>query len=196
MTFAELLIEVYTITGRADLVDLTKLAIKSATLKAHQTDFYAKDLYEAQFNFVSAEYIQSFVYFSFIPNYRALKYARKFNTSDSTAGDFFTLITPEELLDEWNRERTDVCYVAGSTLSLKSSTEFDSMILSAYVSPIVVEANYSSWVAALYPYAIIHEAARLVYTSTGQDAEKRSQMDLVAEQYAELKINATVEQGY
>ena len=132
MTFAELLIEVYNITGRDDLVALTTSAIKAATLKAHQTDFYSKDIYETPVQFDTSSYTHALDIISLIPNYRALKYIRKYNVSDATAGDFISLITPEEVLDKYNRELTDICYVAGRNLEIKSSTEFrlyDSYVL-------------------------------------------------------------------
>ena len=196
MTFAELLTEVYNLTARPDLIDLTKSAVKAATLKAHQTDFYSKDIWEQQVVFPSSEYVQSLDYVALIPNYRALKYMRHWDTSDSTAGNFFTVLTPEEILDEWGRERTNVAYVAGRILEIKSAIEFDTVIIAAYVNPVVTETGYSSWVASLYPYAIVHEAARVVFATIAMDAEKNSQKELVAEQYAELKINNTVDQGY
>lgn len=196
MTFAELLTEVYNITGREDLVSLSKTAIKAATLKAHQTDFYSKDLYETPIQFTSADYVHSLDIISLIPNYRALKYMRKYDTSSLEAGDFFNLITPEEVLDKYNRALLDVCYVAGRVIEIKSSTSFDTILLGAYVSPIVVEANYSSWVADLYPYAIIHEAARFVFASIAMNDEKNAQKEFVAEQYAELRTNALPDYGY
>jgi len=195
MTFAEILQEVYNITSRPDLDTLTKSAVKAATLKAHQSDFFAKDVYETQFVFPSSEYIQSFDYFSFIPNYRAIKYLREYSIADKTPGKVFKLIDTAELFDEWNREKTDVFYVAGNIINIRSSTEFYSMIVSAYLSPTVIETNYSSWVADLFPYAIIYEAARVIFSTKSQDAEKNSMAALVSEQYAELKINATIEQG-
>lgn len=195
MTFTELLAEVYSITGRNDLVALTKSAVKAATLKAHQTDFYSKDIWEQSYTFPSFEYIQSLDYVSIMPNYRALKYMRHYDNSTSKAGNFFTVLTPEEILDEWGRERTNVAYVAGRILEIKSAIEFDTVILGAYVNPVVTEVGYSSWIAALQPYAIVHEAARLVFASIAMDAEKNSQKELVAEQYAELKINAVSDVG-
>lgn len=196
MTFAELLTEVYNLTARPDLVDLTKSAVKAATLKAHQTDFYSKDIYETAIQFTDKVYNHSLDYISKIPNYRALKYMREYDQTTSSSGKFFTVLTPEEILDEWGRERTDVAYVAGRVLEIKSSVEFDTILIGCYVNPIVTDIGYSSWVASLYPYAIIHEAARVVFGTIAQDAEKRSQQELVAEQYAELKINAVSDVGY
>lgn len=196
MTFAELLTEVYSITGRPDLVDLSKSSVKAATLKAHQTDFYSKDIYEQAYIFGAADYTQAFDVINEIPNYRALKYMRLVDESTDEAAQFITVITPEEVLDEWNRERTNVAYVAGRVIQIKASVEFSKILLGCYVLPVVVEASYSSWVADIYPYAIIHEAARLVFATIAMDAEKNSQRELVAEQYAELKINAVTDVGY
>jgi len=196
MTFAEILQEVYNITGRADLVDLTKSAVKAATLKAHQTDFYSKDIFELNYTFLTPGYIQSFDIISVLPNYRALKYMRRVETATLEPNIFFTMLTTEEILDEWGRERTDICYVAGRTIEIKSLVTFDTIILGSYVNPIVTEVGYSSWVADLYPYAIVHEAARVVFATTAQQAESNSQRALVSDQYAELKINAVPDYGY
>ena len=197
MTFAELFTEVYNITGRPDLVDLTTSAIKSATLKAHNTDFYSKDIYEQSFIFTTADYTQSFDVITEIPNYRALKYLRLVDETTDEAAKFITILTPDEILDMWGRERTDVAYVAGRIIQIKASVEFTKILLGAYVSPIVTpDVSYSSWVADLYPYAIVHEAARIIFASIAMGAEKDSQKELVAEQYAELKINAVSDIGY
>jgi hypothetical protein len=86
MTFDELLQEVYNITSRDDLVDMTKSAVKAATLKAHQSDFYSKDIYETPIEFAATSYVHSLDIISLIPNYRALKYLRKFDTTTVEAG--------------------------------------------------------------------------------------------------------------
>jgi len=111
-TFAELLADVYTLTNRPDLVAETKLAVKMATLKMHQSDYYYKDISETGITFLAADTIQQLDYRTLIPRWRALKYFRK---SDSTGlpGDFLTLLTPEDVLDGYGYQRTDICYVAG-----------------------------------------------------------------------------------
>ena len=45
-TYQELYDDVVTITKRPDLAAETALAIRAATLKLHQSDFYFKDLFE------------------------------------------------------------------------------------------------------------------------------------------------------
>jgi hypothetical protein len=70
MTLAELIQEVYSLTGRPDRVAETNSAFKSATLKAHQSDYYYKDLLEAGTVFPSAEYLQTWDYRTTVPLWR------------------------------------------------------------------------------------------------------------------------------
>lgn len=196
MNLTELQQEVYEITNRDDLDSQTKAAVKAATLKAHQTDFYSKDIFEGYFQFSNEAYIHSLDYMAIASNYRALKYIRKVEGAEDTPGAFLTVITPEELLDEFNRTRQDVCYVAGSNIEINSSTSFRKFLFACYVNPVVTDAGFSSWIANLHPYAIVHEAARQIFKQTAQDAESNAQKELVAEQYVLLKTNHISDVGY
>ena len=53
-TFAELLADVYTLTNRSDLIAETKLAVKMATLKMHQRDYFYKDIRETGIQFLAS----------------------------------------------------------------------------------------------------------------------------------------------
>lgn len=81
MTLTELTTAVYAITNRPDLVNETWVAIQSATLKAHQSDYYWKDIFETGLSFDTADYNQSFQYRQVIPLWRSSKYIRKFPNS-------------------------------------------------------------------------------------------------------------------
>ncbi len=186
-TFTELVNDVYTITNRPDLVNETKLAVKVATLKAHQSDFYPKDLYEVGINWPTPEYIQSLEYRTLIPRWRAFKYLRKY-TDGSPAG-FFTFLTPEQTLDRYNVNKENICYLAGESLEIRSDSQDDYMLLSCYIHPIVEEATYSSWVALDHPYSIVYEAARSVFKQIGWDEQATSIRQEVGEQYQILKQN-------
>ena len=195
MILSEIIAEVYTLTGRPDLVNETKSAIKAATLKMHMTDFYARDLYETGIVFSSAAYQQT-LDVSVIPRFRALKYLRKWDNVDSVGSTFFAVISPEEALDEYAQERTDVCYLAGSAIDIKSSTEFTNMLAGVYRTPDVTDSSYSSWIAEHIPYAIVYEAARVLYKAIGLD-EQSAQFDrLGIEQLAVVKITGLSSVGY
>ena len=196
MTLEELKAEVVTKTGRADLADTRILsAIQAATLRAHQSDFYSKDLYETVIVAEAAAYIHQFDYIQIFSNFRAFSYLRKISTSGE-AGGFIEVITPREVLNEWGEDRLDVAYVAGRNLNVRSSTLLTKVIAGVYVNPIVSAASYSSWIADLYPWAIIFDAARMVFKGIGKDQEATDAKLLAEEQYQILKTNNVGDVGY
>jgi len=196
MNFTEILAEVYTITNRSDLEAETKAAVKAATLKAHMSDFYSKDIYEVRITTDTSDYIQGIDYISIISNFRSLKYLRKYDLTNAAVGAFLEVIEPEEVLDSYGIDRTDVCYIAGRVIEIKSSTKIDNLILGCYVLPIVTESGYASWVADLYPWVIVFEAARVVFKAIGYDEQSATFERLVGEQFSLLKMSALSDVGY
>lgn len=194
-TFASLLADVITVTKRPDLVDQTTLAVKAATLKAHHSDFYPKDLFESGVQFTTSDYLQSLEYKALIPRYRALKYIRKTDI-DEALGPFLTVITPEQSLDSYGVNKEDVVYLAGSVLNIKSSTNLQYIILGCYLHPDVTALTWNSWIAEDHPFAIIYEAISIVFKGIGYDEQASMYQKLVADQYAELKIDSVIAQGY
>jgi hypothetical protein len=196
MTLTELITAVYGETRREDLVAQTENAVRAATLKAHSSDFYSKDIHETGIEFDTAGYIQSWDYVGLITNWRSLKYFKRVTDSTDTEGKFLDIITPEETLDSYGLARKDVAYVAGRVLEIRSSVEFSQALIGAYVYPVVTAIGYSSWVAEQFPYAIVHEAARRIFLSTGLKSEADGQRELVAEEFRLLKLSALADVGY
>ena len=202
-TLAELIADVYTITNRSDLVAETALAVKSATLKAHRLDFFSRDLYETAFEFSESLNKQTLDYITQISNFRALIYIRFYydtnevvTTVDAT-GPFAGIITPQEILDSYGYNRTDIAYVAGRTLEIRGSQAFDKILLGAYVFPIVTpDVDFSSWIADLYPYVIVYEAARHIFITIGKAEEAARYGNLVAEEYNTFIPAALADQAY
>ena len=187
-TFAEIVSDVFILTNRPYLVDETKLAVRAATLKAHQSDFYPKDLHEVGLSWATPDYIQSIEYRTLIPRWRAFKYLRKYLGGTSGApGEFLKLLTPEETLDRYGINKENVCYLAGEMLEIRSNTQDSNMILGCYLNPITSEEGYTSWIAKDHPYAIVFEAARGVFRQVGSIDESNSMRQEVAEQYQILK---------
>jgi len=189
-TLSELIGDVYTITNRPDLVAETKLAVKQATLKAHQFDHFPKDIFETGITFPEASLIQSLDYKTIIPRWRTFKYLRKF-TPPSYPGEFFSLLTPEESLNRYQINRENICYVAGEQLEIRSNSADQFMLLGCYVHPDITDTGYSSWIAVEYPYAIVYEAAAKVFKMIGQDEQSQSMRQEVAEQFMLLKQQVT-----
>ena len=195
MTLTELQEEVYTITKRPDLVAETLLAVRQSTLALHQSDYFWKDVGETGLNFPTAAYLQEIEYRSIIPQFRSIKYLRK---SDSTGavGAFFTVITPEAVLDLYGTDRTDVCYAAGASIEIKSSTQFQYCVLGYYQNPNVTSSGFDSWIALDHPYAIVLEAAEKVFKMIGKTEEFAAYKFLRDEEKQRLSLTNIQAVGY
>jgi len=195
MTLTELQAEVYTITKRSDLVAETLLAVRQATLALHQSDYFWRDLKETGISFSSSAYLQELEYRSILPQFRALKYLRKSDSAGAT-GVFFTVVQPESVLDLYGTDRTDVCYAAGASIEIKSSTQFQYAILGYYANPIITTANYDSWIALDHPYAIVLEAAEKVFKMIGKTEEFAAFKFLRDEEKQRIVLTNIQVQGY
>ena len=197
MNFTELVTEVYTVTKRPDLSAETALAVKSATLKLHQSDFYFKDLFETGISFTESSFIQSLDIKTVIPRFRALKYLRRYDNSGSGApAEFFKVLSPLETVDEYGYNREGIAYMAGSSLNIRSAVEFQYAILGVYLNPSIVESNFVSWIADDHPYAIVFEALRLLFKQIGYDEQAAAYERLAGEQLAEVKMAGIQAEGY
>lgn len=191
-SFASLVSDIYAITTRDDLVVETALAVRSATLKAHHSDDYIFDFNEYSIAFSTSDYYQTLDYKSVIPLWRKPRYIRKYDNSVSPGapGIFLTYIPPEKVVDEFGADRTDIFYVAGSNVQIRSSTSLQYILLGCYVNPDVTEAGYSSWIANDFPNAIIFEAAGMVFKQIGYDEQYVAYRDLAADARRELTMHA------
>jgi hypothetical protein len=196
MTLNELIAEVYTITNRPDLVAQTLTAVRSATLKLHQSDYYYKDLREQGIAFLSAQYLQQLEYRILYPRWRALKYIRKTDSTGQEQGKFFDLIAPENVLDDYKLNRTDVCYAAGDIIQIRSSTQVQYCIVGRYDNPDITQSGYNSWVALDHPYAIVFEAASTVFKMIGDTDQFAAYTGLAGQQLIELRNSNITAQGY
>lgn len=199
MNFEQLLEEVYIITNRPELVAETSSAIRLATLKAHHLDFFSHDIVEKLIKFNECHFKQSIDLYSLASNYRSAKYFRLVDPDncDDVIGPFITMITPDEILDTYGRNRVNVSYVAGRMLEIRASVEFDIAIFGFYVNPIVTPSgSYGSWIANVHPGAIINEATRVIFKMIGKSEESASYKILVAEEYELLKITGLSDVGY
>jgi hypothetical protein len=196
MTLAELVQEVYNLTNRPDLVSQTASAIKAATLKVHATDFYSKDIYETGIQFEEAKYVQAVDAYELLSNFRAIKYIRIAENATDDTGNFIDVLNPEETIDAYGRNRTNVCYLAGRIINIRTSVPLKYALVGCYVRPIITEANYASWVAQMHPYAIVYEAARSIFKLVGYDEESAAYDKLVAEEYRALRISNLTDVGY
>lgn len=194
--FDEVLSDVYTITKRPDLVAETKMAVKAATVKAHQSSYWDRDLYETGIEFLTEDTEQSFAYSNLIPRWRAAKYFRKHTGVVGGEGDLFKIITTDGMFDQYALQKDNIVYLAGEYFNFKSYTAFKFMLLGCYLNPITLETTYDSWIALNHRYAIVFEAARTIFKAIGADQEAVYYRDLVREEYANLLTTNTLAFGY
>lgn len=196
MTFDELVAEVVAITKRPDLIDRIKSSVRAATLKAHSSDFFYKDIVEVPVQFLSPFYLQSFIPSEVVPGYRAAKYVRLWNSTDTDInsvvggpGKFLANIQIENSIDAYGTNKNDVFYLAGQAVQIRCSMPLNKVIFGCYRFPTVIpEANYSSWIAEDMPYVIIYEAARVIFKSISFTEQANEYSQLVSELYRELTI--------
>lgn len=191
MTFDEIVSEVIRITKRPDLLTSIQANVRAATLKAHHSDFYYKDLYEVPVQFTNVFHLQSFIPTEVAPQFRKAKYIRLWNggiTGD--VGQFLTPIQVENSIDGYGYIKTDVYYMAGQMLQIRGKSALDKVLFGCYQHPVIApEGSYSSWIATEMPYAIIYEAARVTFKSYSFTEQANEMSALVNEQFAELKLS-------
>lgn len=193
--FTDRVADVYVLTNRPDLTTDTEAAVKAATLRAHRLDFFDKDLHETGISFPSSAYIQSLDYSTLLPRWRSLKYLRKYDSVNSKAGGFLKVLTPEQTLDRYNVEKTDIMYLAGLVYQIKSSTLEQYFLLGCYLNPDVAASTYSSWIANEYPNAIVYDAASIVCKGIELDALATKYETMRNEERAELIMSNIVTVG-
>lgn len=197
MNLTELQQEVYTLTNKPSLVAETLAAVRSATLKLHQSDYYYKDLFETGVVFTSAEYVQQIEYRTLIPRWRSLKYIRKSDVSGDNEGKFLEVLAiPEMVEDQYGINKTDVCYVAGSVINIKSSTQLQYAIMGCFLNPDITVATYNSWIALDHPYAIVYDAAAAVFKMIGDTDQYAAFTRMAMEELNNLKISNIQAVGY
>lgn len=191
MNFSEIRTEVINIVKRPDLTTQINSAITAATLKAHQSAFYYKDIIEVAVEFSNSKNIQNFLPTDVLPRFRKAKYIRQwFGDADTGSyGDFFQPIQIENSLDGYGYTKTNVFYMAGQLLQVRGYTTVDRVLFGAYQHPQATETGYDSWIAAELPYAIIYEAARIIFLSIGMQEQVQGITSLVSEVYRDLVVS-------
>ena len=196
MTLTELQNEVYAITNRPDMATQTLSAVRAATLTLHQSDYFYKDLYETGVSFLTETYLQQWEYSLLLPKFRSLKYIRKTDAYGADNGTFFDVIPPELVTDTYQVNRSDVVYVAGSTVQLRSSTPIQYVILGCYVNPDITVLGYSSWIAREHPFAIITLAAARIFKQIGRDSEYAVWSAEAMQEATRLRLSNIIATGY
>lgn len=185
---------VYTITNRPDLVAETKLAVRQATLAAHRSELFPRDLKELVLPLTSLSVFQLDIP-SYFPNWRKFEYIRPYTVLTGTPSDILIsaneFLGPDAILDEYLIEKVNVAYVAGNNLNIKLQAAYDGLLVGYYQNPVLSpEASYESWIAREHPSVIVLDAAMRVLDSIGyNDAARRLEVLLLGSQAGSTRAN-------
>jgi hypothetical protein len=171
-TFLEMQNKVDTLTKRPELTTLRDMAIRMATLRAHQVDFFPRD--QANVPLVYTPMSGNEIYID-IPN--IFDSVTQLRTPDFLQALDSTTLIPAETLehvvdyknfwDEWNCIRPSVFTLLGSTLRFRSLANTGRAQLYYYKNPVVTDVGYSSWIADLHPDELAVWAASIVWMRAG-----------------------------
>lgn len=191
MTFAELVAEVLSIVKRPDLQSRIESAVRAATLKMHQSDFFYRDIVEAPVQFDQARVLQNFMPSEVVANFRKAKYIRTWcGDADGSFGPFLEPIQIENSMDVYGSSKNNVFYMAGQLLQIRAVPAVYRVLFGAYKHPVVTPVeSYSSWIADEYPYAIIYEAARTIFRSISFNEQAAEFAQLAGEVLVEIKLS-------
>lgn len=169
--FDDILAEVYSLTQRSDLIAETKIAVRQATLAAHRSEYFKKDLEELSLPLTSSSVFQLDIP-TYFPNWRSFAFIRPY---DVLTGNFAKIvlgpnqeIAPDAIFDEYLDEHVNVWYIGGSNLNIRFESAFDGLVVGYYKNPVLTpDAAYESWIAREQPAVIVIDAAKRVFESIG-----------------------------
>lgn len=208
MDIATIRNNIYTITGRPDRIDETNLAIQTATLELHGLENWWRDKVEQEVVF-SAPWNYQQIPLINLPRFRTFSYLRKFDPTGTdpltnivgsgAPGTFFTPLQPDKILDRYNQTQDNVYYLTGggqlqnAVCQLRSSVAFQYLMIGWMKFPQVEDlTNYTSWIAELFPWAIIHRAAQMMKRYV-QDSDQVKLLDANAQLHIGILLTNGVE---
>lgn len=194
MTYDELVQETLVIVKRPDLLDQIGRAVRASTLKAHNSDFFYRDVVEKSVEFSEPARIIKFNPKQIYPRFRKPRYIRIWNYDESDTQNWGHpgLDIKSEVIgnlkDAYGYDKTEIYYMAGDSLNIRCSAELSHILFAFYQYPDTNPDTFESWIADECPAAIYQEAARNVFKSIGFDEQSAEQNNLVAEAYRQLTI--------
>jgi hypothetical protein len=183
-TFTEMRTKVYDLTKRPELVALTDMAIRLATIRAHNVDFFPRDAASAVLTYT----IPTTELFASIANiYTTVTDLR---TPEYLQGeDTVSPYTPVELLDYvvsyrnfWTDDgelRSSVFTQQGTTFLGRFANATGRVKLFYYKNPNTTLGGYSSWIADTYPDELAMWAAGFVWARSGFQEMAKNSFELV-----------------
>lgn len=186
MTHDEILAEIYLYTKRSDLEARTRSALRTATLFAHRTDNYWRDLSDGVLIPISASEGNISLQ-DYLPRFRSLNSI--YPVDGEQRGRDLEQRDADDLLDDYHSKRRHWFY--GHATGIRYNTELllPNLRVSYWRDPDINPSTYDSWIARNYPDVIIHWASSLVMRSVGHREEAEAELQMAQALLQELVTN-------
>lgn len=168
-TFAELRTLVGLRTGRPDLAAHIDMAIRTATVRAHHTDFFWKDAFRGHVTYTpngNKPYVDIANFASDFPLFRALKTVYCVDVDTDYPVEKLEYRTIGDEYDSESRLRPSIYVLAGG-LRIYPRVQTGKLELLGYNNPNVGSDTYNSWIADLYKDEIAAWASGIVLARSG-----------------------------
>lgn len=189
-TFAEIQALVEAQTRRPEIPDITKAAIRTAVLRAHHTDFFPRDLVEGPLSYVASS--QTFVDFPSVSasllRLREIKFVQMLDAITSVPVEQLEYRQNDDLYDSDGNRRPHVYTLVGDTLRIYPSRNTGNVSVFYFQNPDVSEAQFSSWIADLYPDDIAYWAAAIVFARSGFAEQAQQMHEVYVKSFKEILV--------
>lgn len=169
-TFAEMESLVVAQTRRPEVPTVTQAAVRTATLRAHHTDFFRRDLAIGLLTYTP---VSSAIYYDFpslsslLLRMRSLQLLQAIDATTLQATEQLEYRELQDLYDNDMVLRQSMYTLIGDTLRVYPLSVTGKMNAYYYKNPVISETGYSSWIADEYPDELAMWAAAIVFARTG-----------------------------
>ena len=168
-TFAELESLVVAQTRRPEIPAVTQAAIRTATMRAHHTDFFPKDVAVGTITYApnSAIFRDFPDVSSTLTRMRSVKSLQGLEAVSMAPVESFEYRDLDDVYDADSNRRPSIYNIIGDTLRIYPQTQTGLIQVYYYQNPSVTEGIYYSWIADMYPDELAAWAAAIVFARTG-----------------------------
>lgn len=169
-TFAEMEALVVGQTRRPEVPAITQAAVRTATLRAHHTDFFPRDLTLGQLDYAPSSISYSYDFpnlQSLFPRLRAIQLLQSVDPIALVPVEELEFRDIDDLYTAEGEMRMHVYTRIGDTLRVYPSAPTGKFSVYYHRNPITQTSTYSSWIADEYPDELAMWAAAIVWARTG-----------------------------
>lgn len=180
--FDQMVDDVVTLTARPDLAAETAVAVRTATNNCHFCDAFPRDMQSMAVQVLAPTYTSQLDVPTLFPRLRGLS-ALTVLGEDLSPLLFSPATRPEvielgDVYDEYGALRNNVAYLAGDKLNIRTAVPAYGYLVEWFKAPATRREDYTSWIAQLYPDAILYWAASLVLSTNGNEEKAAKYMQM------------------